>query len=81
MEHAGTWTRTTILVSGDYPYREPSALNGKTDGRVPFLLRPADQKEGKTYNRSFNAPLTRDLLMEHTARRPSNLRRNHSVVG
>jgi hypothetical protein len=49
MEHAGTWTRTTILVGADHPHVEASALDRKTNGRVRFLLKLPGQKEGKAY--------------------------------
>jgi len=63
MKAAGTWDKTTVLMTSDHPYREAEALNGKSDPRIPFLLKMAFQKEGRLYNQPFNAILTHDFLL------------------
>jgi hypothetical protein len=63
MKAAGTWDKTTVLMTSDHPYREAELLDGKSDPRIPFLLKLASQKEGRLYNRPFNAILTRDFLL------------------
>ena len=42
MKSAGLWESTTVLISADHPYRESEALDGKSDPRVPFLLKLAE---------------------------------------
>jgi Sulfatase len=63
MKAAGTWDKTTVLMTSDHPYREAELVDGKSDPRIPFLLKLASQKEGRLYNQPFNAILTRDLLL------------------
>jgi hypothetical protein len=63
MQSAGTWDSTTILITSDHPYREAVAFDGKTDPRIPFLLKLAGQNEGVTFERPFNAVVTQDLLL------------------
>jgi arylsulfatase A-like enzyme len=63
MENAGTWEATTVLFTSDHPYREARQLDGKSDSRIPYLLKLASQKEGIEYTQQFNAVLTADLLM------------------
>ncbi len=63
METAGTWENTTVLLSADHPYRQAAALDGKHDGRVPFVLKLARQKEPAFYNAPFNTVLTPELLL------------------
>jgi hypothetical protein len=63
MMAAGTWDKTTVLMTSDHPYREAELLDGKSDPRIPFLLKLASQKEGRLYNQPFNAILTGDFLL------------------
>jgi Sulfatase len=63
MESAGVWDSTTVLFTTDHGYRDAEALDGKTDPRIPYILKLASQKEAVTYPRSFNAVLTADLLL------------------
>jgi hypothetical protein len=63
MESAGNWDSTTVLLSSDHPYREAKSLDGKSDLRVPFLLKLAGQSEGLSYSAEFNTILTHDLLL------------------
>jgi arylsulfatase A-like enzyme len=39
MEAAGTWDSTTVLLSSDHPMKHAALLDGKSDARVPFLLK------------------------------------------
>jgi hypothetical protein len=64
MENAGTWEATTVLFTSDHPYREAMQLDGKSDPRIPYILKLAGQKEGVEYTPQFNAVLTADLLIE-----------------
>ena len=63
MENAGTWDATTVLFTSDHPYREAMQLDGKSDPRIPYMLKLAAQKEGVEYAGQFNTVLTADLLM------------------
>src|ERR1019366_8236240 len=63
MEKAGTWDTTTVLFTSDHPYREAMQLNGKSDPRIPYILKLASQKEGVEYAPQFNTVLTGDLLI------------------
>ncbi|HTP30547.1 MAG TPA: sulfatase-like hydrolase/transferase [Candidatus Acidoferrales bacterium] len=63
MIKAGTWDGTTVLITSDHPYREAEVLDGKSDPRIPWILKMAHQREGVVYSRSFNAVLTQDLLL------------------
>jgi hypothetical protein len=64
MENSGTWDTTTVLFTSDHPYREAMQLDGKSDPRIPYILKLASQKEGVEYTPQFNAVLTSDLLMD-----------------
>jgi arylsulfatase A-like enzyme len=63
MENAGTWDSTTVLFTSDHPYREAKQLNGKSDPRIPYILKLASQNEGVEYTPQFNTVLTADLLI------------------
>src|ERR1039457_3323758 len=64
MENAGTWDSTTVLFTSDHPYRESEQLDGKSDPRIPYILKLASQKEGAEYTQQFNTVLSADLLMD-----------------
>ena len=64
MEAAGTWESTAVLLSSDHALRHAALLDGKSDSRVPFLLKLAGQAEMLTYEPEFNTVITRDLLIE-----------------
>ena len=63
MENAGTWESTTVLFTSDHPYREAEQLDGKSDPRIPYILKLARQNEAVAYAQKFNAVLTVDLLL------------------
>jgi hypothetical protein len=63
MENAGTWDTTTVLFTSDHPYREARELDGKSDPRIPYILKLASQKEAVEYQEQFNTVLTADLLL------------------
>jgi hypothetical protein len=63
MESAGTWDRTTVLITSDHPYREAEAIDGKSDPRIPYLLKLAFQKDRYAYGQRFNTVLTHDLVL------------------
>lgn len=63
MESAGTWENATILLSSDHALRPSAAYDGKTDPRVPFVLKLAGQQKAVAYEPAFNTVLTHDLLL------------------
>jgi len=63
MESAGTWDSTTLLFTSDHPFREAQQLDGKSDPRIPYVLKLAGQKEGVTYSHEFNTVVTGELLL------------------
>ena len=63
METAGVWDSTTVLLSADHFYRNATLLDGKSDHRVPFLLKLAGQTSRSDYNRPFNTVVTHDLVL------------------
>jgi hypothetical protein len=63
MESAGVWDSSTVLFTSDHPYRDSEALDGKSDPRIPYLLKVASQKEGVTYAPPFNSVVSGGLLL------------------
>lgn len=63
MEAAGVWDNTTILLSADHSFRASTALDGKKDHRIPFLLKLAGHGEGVAIREPFNTLLTKDLIL------------------
>ncbi len=45
MEEAGVWDSTTVLFTSDHGYRDSEPLDGKSDPRVPYILKLASQKD------------------------------------
>ena len=63
MVQAQLWNATTVLLSSDHWYRESQALDGKTDKRVPFLLKMAGQTALVPCDTPFNTCLTQGLVV------------------
>jgi hypothetical protein len=63
LESAGLWDRTTVLVSSDHSHRSAAqGLDGKTDQRIPFLLKLAGQTSGLEFSAPFYTVLTKELF-------------------
>jgi len=62
MEAAGLWDQTTVIVTADHPWRTSTVLDGKSDERVPFLVKLAGQDRMFVYDRPFNTVLSRGLI-------------------
>jgi hypothetical protein len=62
MEEQRLWDATTVLLSSDHHFRHSVAFDGKTDDRVPFLLKMPGQQTAVTYEPTFNTILSADLL-------------------
>jgi hypothetical protein len=63
METAGLWDSTTTLLSADHWNRGSIEVDGKSDHRVPFLLKLAGQTTRFDYTRRFNTVATHDLIL------------------
>lgn len=62
MTRAGLWDKTTVLVSSDHPNRSSKDFDGKTDPRVPFLLKLAGQTSAVPYDAPLRTIVTKPLL-------------------
>jgi hypothetical protein len=45
-------------------YRDSEQIDGKSDGRIPYLLKLPGQKAGATFTEQFSAVMTADLLLD-----------------
>jgi hypothetical protein len=63
LEEAHAWDSTTVVVSSDHWYRESQALDGKTDKRVPFLVKMAGQTASVGFDAPFNTSVTQGLVV------------------
>jgi hypothetical protein len=63
MTTAGLWDKTTVLVTSDHPNRSSMSVDGKSDPRVPFLLKLAGQISGLTYRPILRTVVTKSLLV------------------
>lgn len=63
MEEQGLWDNTTILITSDHQWRKSDRIDGKKDQRVPFILKLAGDNNGVVYEPTFNAVLTKDILL------------------
>jgi hypothetical protein len=61
LEAAGLWEETAVIVTSDHWWRSPP--DGLIDKHVPFIVKLRGQKEGATYETSFNTVLTRGLIL------------------
>jgi hypothetical protein len=62
MTAAGLWDKTTVLVSSDHPNRTSMSVDGKSDPRVPFLLKMPSQTSGSIYHPELRTVVTKPLL-------------------
>jgi len=62
MTEAGLWGSTTVLVSSDHRNRASIEVDGKTDPRVPFLLKLAGQTSYAAYSAPLHTIVTKPLL-------------------
>jgi len=63
MEASGVWQNTTVLVSSDHPYREAALVDGRSDPRIPFILKMAGKNQGYQFAKPFNTVNSKDLLL------------------
>ena len=62
MERAGVWDRSVLLISADHPFRSSRELDGKSDWRVPFLLRIPGPQAAGVISTEFNTIVTANLI-------------------
>jgi hypothetical protein len=63
MEQAGQWDKTWVLVSSDHCWRKAAAHDGRTDYRVPFILKPPGPAAAKLYEPLLNTVVTKELIL------------------
>jgi len=62
MEHENVWDSSTVLLTSDHWFRQSELFDGKTDHRVPFLVKLAGQHGATSYDRAFNTTLSAELV-------------------
>ncbi len=62
MESRGVWERTVLLMSADHPFRSSRDLDGKSDWRVPFLLRMPGPRAAGVVAPEFNTIVSANLI-------------------
>ena len=63
MERSGQWERTALIASSDHPYRASEVIDGKSDPRIPFLLKLPGETKAVAYTGQFNTIVTADLVL------------------
>jgi len=63
MESAGTWDQSWLIVSSDHGWREAVRYDGRSDLRVPFLVKAPGHAQGMEFTARFNTLLTPGLIM------------------
>jgi hypothetical protein len=76
IEQAGLWNQTTILLTSDHWYRKSASFDGKTDHRVPFLIKLAGVNQGLTYRKPFQSQVAAPLaaaILENRVKTPDDV--------
>ena len=63
MEQARTWDTTWVIVTSDHWWRESAQYDGKTDHRVPFIIKAPGENKTAIYDKKFDTVLTYHLLL------------------
>ncbi|HEX8985243.1 MAG TPA: sulfatase-like hydrolase/transferase [Bryobacteraceae bacterium] len=63
LEKAGLWDSTAVLFTSDHGYRSAKAFDGRSDPRIPFLLKLPGQAAGMEFAPPFDTLLTGRLLL------------------
>ena len=61
MEEEGIWDKTNIIISADHASNLED--DGKTDKRIPFIVKLAGQNRPVTYEPAFNTVVTQELVL------------------
>jgi hypothetical protein len=62
MKQSGTYESSSLLVTADHWCRTADLIDGKTDQRIPFLLKLPFQNHRVQYDHPFNSVCTRGAL-------------------
>ena len=63
LERKGEWNSTVLLLTADHPFRDSAALDGKSDPRVPFILKMRGQRSGFSLDCQFNNVISGEFLL------------------
>ena len=62
LRESGSWADTALLVSSDHGFRSARALDGKSDPRIPFLLRIPRRQGSTVAEFPFQTLVSRQLI-------------------
>jgi len=62
LEGAGLWDSSVILFTSDHSFRRAMKVDGKTDNRIPFIVKMPGTTQGLELQTRFNTVLTYQLL-------------------
>ena len=68
MESAGLWNSTAVLITADHPRRAAERYDGKTDNRIPLLLKMPGQTEATVHTPEFSSEHVKDLVLSILAK-------------
>jgi len=63
MEQTGTWDTTWLILSADHCWRESAGYDGKTDHRVPFIVKAPGQNGSVTYGNKFDTVMSYHMIL------------------
>ena len=78
IEATGNWPRTAVVVTSDHWFRDAARIDGKTDHRVPLIVKLGSRSERSTYAKPINTVVIHDLVLTllcggiHTTKQLSN---------
>ena len=62
MTRRGTWDATTLIVTADHPWRLKLSQRGRTDSRIPFIVKLPGMKKGEHIATATNSIVISSLL-------------------
>jgi arylsulfatase A-like enzyme len=62
VERSGTWDSAAVIVTSDHWCRYSTRIDGKSDHRVPFLVKMPGQGDGVNYETTFNTIVLHDMV-------------------
>ena len=68
MENAGLWDSTAVLITADHPWRHADRYDGKTDIRIPLLLKMPGQTKATVYTPEFSSVHVKDMVLSILAK-------------
>jgi sulfatase-like protein len=63
LEGAGLWEQTALVLISDHAFREAQRIDGRLDGRVPFLVKLSGLSDSLTYAFAVNTFVVDDLVL------------------